>query len=136
MVIIYCLSSISGFFLTSVAGLLFGPLPVLGGAQFTVGASAPVFGLLGAMVLYGRRGGSRYIGSQALYYAVVMFVFGIVMPGIDNYAHLGGFLGGYAVARWLDPFKPERLGHLLAALLLLALSGMSVLLSIMTGLAR
>ncbi len=133
MIIIYCVSSVAGFLLTSVLGSLFGPLPVLGGAQFTVGASAPVFGLLGAMVLYGRRGGSRHIGSQAMYYAVIMFVFGIIMPGIDNYAHLGGFLGGYAVAKWLDPLREERLGHLLAALLLLLLSAGSVLMSLWTS---
>ncbi|NWG13761.1 MAG: rhomboid family intramembrane serine protease [Acidobacteria bacterium] len=133
MIIIYCISSVTGFLLTSVLGTLFGPMPVLGGAQFTVGASAPVFGLLGAMVLYGRRGGSRYIGSQAMYYAVVMFIFGIIMPGIDNYAHLGGFLGGYAVAEWLDPLQQERLGHLLAAVLLLFLSAGSVLMSLWTG---
>ena len=47
-------------------------------------------------------------------YAVILFVFGFLMPNIDNYAHLGGFLGGYATARWLDPLTPERIDHLIA----------------------
>jgi rhomboid protease GluP len=133
MVIIYCMSSITGFLLTSITGLIFGPVPILGGAQFTVGASAPIFGLLGAMVHYGRRGGSRYIGSQALYYAVIVFVFGVVMPGVDNYAHIGGFLGGYAIAKWLDPLQPERVIHSIAAVVLLLITAASILASLLAG---
>jgi rhomboid protease GluP len=63
-------------------------------------------------------------------YAVIMFVFGFVMPGIDNYAHLGGFLGGYAMAHWLDPLKPERVGHVAAAMILLALQGLAIIWSL------
>ena len=33
----------------------------------------------------------------------ILFVFGFLMQGIDNFAHLGGFIGGYAAARFLDP---------------------------------
>ena len=36
-----------------VAWVVLGNIPVLGGAGFTVGASAPIFGLLGAIELYG-----------------------------------------------------------------------------------
>jgi rhomboid protease GluP len=133
MVIIYCISSVTGFLLTSTTGFLFGPIPILGGAQFTIGASAPIFGLLGAMVHYGKRGGSRYIRSQALYYAVIVFIFGIIMPGIDNYAHLGGFIGGYAVSKWLDPLEPERVVHFIAAVALLLMTAVSILLSMVTG---
>jgi rhomboid protease GluP len=132
-VLIYTASSILGFLLSSLAGLLFAgtPLFFLRGASLTVGASAPIFGLLGALVLYGRRGGSSHIGGQAKTYAVILFVFGFVMPGIDNYAHLGGFLGGYAAARWLDPLKPERVDHMVAAVVCLALTALSIIVSIM-----
>jgi rhomboid protease GluP len=133
--IIYSISSVAGFVLSSIAGLVLGGISIsfLHGAQFTVGASAPIFGLLGALVLYGRRGGSSHVSSQALGYAVVMFVFGLVMPGVDNFAHLGGFLGGYAVARFLDPLKPEKVSHLLAAVSLLILTGLSILVSLFHG---
>jgi len=133
--IIYTVSCAAGFALSSSAALFFGsiPIPLLHGAQFTIGASAPIFGLLGALVLYGRRGGSSHVSSQALGYAVIMFVFGLVMPGIDNFAHLGGFLGGYGMALALDPFKPEKVSHLFAALALLGITGLSVLVSLLHG---
>ena len=52
-------------------------------------------GLLGALVYYGRRGGSSLIRTEALGYAVTLGVMGLILPGVDNYAHGGGFLGGY-----------------------------------------
>ncbi len=136
-IIIYAVSSITGFLLSSCAGLIFGatPLIFLRGAGFTVGASAPIFGLLGALVLYGRRGGSSLIRGQAITYAVILFVFGFVMPGIDNYAHLGGFLGGYIAARWLDPLRPERVDHTVAAIVCIALTALSILASLFRSLA-
>jgi rhomboid protease GluP len=135
MAIIYTISSICGFALSSFAGAfapLF-PIPLFQGAKFTIGASAPVFGLLGALVFYGRRSGSSQIRGQAMGYAVVMFVFGLVMPGIDNYAHLGGFLGGYVTARILDPFKPEKIVYSMIAIGLMAATGLSVLASLLQG---
>jgi len=126
---------VTGFALSSIAGETMGWLPirVLQGAQLTVGASASIFGLLGAVVYYGRRTGSSMAGNQAWSYAIPLFLFGFIMPGIDNYAHGGGFLGGYLAAQWLDPLKPERVGHMLGALVCLALSILSILLSLVMG---
>src|SRR6185436_1211000 len=87
MVVIYTVAGVCGFALSSVAGAYLPPLPFLRGAQLTLGASASIFGLLGALVYYGRRTGSRMVHGQALTYAAVMFVFGLIMPGTDNYAH-------------------------------------------------
>jgi rhomboid protease GluP len=118
-VIIYTLSGASGFLLSSLAGYVLGglPIPFLNGAQYTVGASAAVFGLLGAMVHYGRRGGgSSFVYSTAMRYAVIMFIFGFIMPGVDNYAHAGGFLGGYLSSEFLKPNTRETGNHMLAAL--------------------
>ena len=36
------------------------------------------------------------------------------MPGIDNWAHAGGFAGGYLAGIWLDPLKPERMDHMVS----------------------
>jgi rhomboid protease GluP len=131
-IVIYVMSSAVGFTLSSVA--FFFPLGPLRGAQLTVGASAPIFGLLGALVCYGRMGGNSMINSQAKSYAMMLFLFGLIIPGVDNFAHAGGFIGGYLMARWLNPFKSERLDHLIWAVVLLLVTLVSILASVFTGL--
>jgi len=126
MILIYVAGGVAGFTVTSLAGALLPPLPFLGGAQLTVGASASLFGLFGALVYYGRRTGSRAVGEAGLQYAVMLGIFGFIMPGVDNWAHAGGFAGGYLCARLLDPLKPERIDHLLAAAIALAVSLLAV----------
>ena len=130
MVIIYTIAGVTGFLLSSVMGYLAPGVPLLGGALITLGASASVFGLLGALVAYGKLRGSSAETSQALGYAIALFLFGLVMSGVDNWAHLGGFGGGYLAARWLDPWKPERLDHLVGALICLALSALAIIASL------
>ena len=56
-----------------------------------------------------------------------------IMAGVDNWAHLGGFLGGYLAALWLDPLKPERPIHQLGALACLGLTLLSILASLLAG---
>jgi rhomboid protease GluP len=134
MVIIYTMAGVAGFALSSFAAEFIPPLLFLRGGQFSVGASAAIFGLLGSLVYYGRRGGSSHVGSQALSYALIMGMFGFLIPGIDNYAHVGGFGGGYLTARLLDPLKPERIDHMLIAVGCLAASLVAVVGSILHGL--
>jgi rhomboid protease GluP len=134
MVIIYTVAGILGFFVSSLAGYLFIGLPwPLRGAVLTVGASAPVFGLLGALVYYGRRGGSSMIRTEAMGYATTLFVMGFILPGVDNYAHAGGFLGGYLAGIWLDPLRRERMDHLLIAAFCLILTALSIVASLVTA---
>ena len=56
---------------------------------------------------YSRRGGSSLVRSAVMGYVMSAVMFGILMPGIDNYAHAGGFGGGYLTGRLLDPLKPS-----------------------------
>jgi membrane associated rhomboid family serine protease len=126
MVIIYTISSVCGFLLSSLAGAYMPPIPILGGASFTLGASAAIFGLLGALMHYGRRGGSSIMRAQVTSYAVSMFIFGLIMPGIDNYAHAGGFVGGYLASAWLDPLKRQNINHMIGALLCLIATALAI----------
>ena len=128
MVIIYTVSSITGFLLSSALAA-YTQIPFFSGGIYTLGASAPIFGLLGGLVYYGRRGGSSIVRSQAMSWAVTMFVFGLIMPGIDNAAHLGGFAGGYVAGMWLDPLKRERMDHFVAAAVCLLATAVAVLTS-------
>jgi rhomboid protease GluP len=124
-VIIYTVSSVSGFLLSSTIGFFLPGLPFFG-APYTVGASAAIFGLLGAVVYYGRRSGSRAASSQAWSYALTAGAMGFIMPGIDNSAHLGGFAGGYLAGRVLDPLTPERIDHIFLAAVCLLVSMVSI----------
>jgi rhomboid protease GluP len=135
MVIIYTVAGACGFLLSSVAAMYLPPLPLLRGAQLTLGASAAIFGLLGALVYYGRRTGSHLVRSEAIRYAVILGFFGLIMPGIDNFAHAGGFVGGYLAGRLLDPLKPERIDHIVIALLCLLATILSIAVSIVTALS-
>ncbi|MFY9821273.1 MAG: rhomboid family intramembrane serine protease [Thermoanaerobaculia bacterium] len=108
MVMLYTAASIGGFAASSVVQSL------LGGA-LTVGASAPILGLLGAMVAYSRRTGSGVVGRTAWSYALYMIIFGFLMRGVDNAAHIGGFAAGFLAGYVLDPRQPETGNHLLGA---------------------
>jgi rhomboid protease GluP len=131
-IIIYVLSGACGFALSSVG--IFIPIPFLGGAGYTVGASAPLCGMLGALMAYSRMGGSSMLGAQVKSWILSMAIFGLLFRGIDNYAHAGGFIGGYLVARWMNPFKPERLDHLIWGLLCLLITFLAILASVLYGL--
>ena len=130
--IIYTLAGVAGFAASSVAGYLHLPWTGL----FTLGASAGLFGLIGALVYYGRRGGNRALREAAIRWALSGLAFGFFFRGIDNWAHIGGLAGGYLVARWLDPLLPERGDHVLMALGLLLLSAASIVASVAAGLPR
>jgi rhomboid protease GluP len=134
MVIVYTLAGVVGFTFTSVAGRFIGFLPIIGGAQLSLGASAPIFGLLGALVYYGNRTGSRHVREAGLQYALMMGIFGLIMPGIDNQAHLGGFVGGYVAGLLLDPLKPERVDHLVGGAACLLITLVAVVASFITAL--
>jgi rhomboid protease GluP len=136
MVIIYVFSGVTGFMLTTFAGayMRWMPIPFLRGADFSVGASAPIFGLLGALFYHGRRTGSSHTAQAGLQYALFMGVFGLIMPGIDNYAHAGGFAGGYLAGMILDPLKPERVDHMVLAFACLAATFVALGASIITAL--
>jgi rhomboid protease GluP len=134
-VIIYTVAAITGFLASSTVGAFAPFMPIrLRGAGFTVGASAPLCGLIGALWWYGHRSGSSQLTQQVKQMALGILVFGFVMRGIDNWAHLGGLAGGWLTARILDPLTPERGDHVVIALVCLALSVASVAASVIVGL--
>ncbi len=92
MFTIYMLSGVAGFGVSYLAGV---PL--------TIGASAAVCGLIGAMVYFGRdRGGAygNFIYRQIGGWAVGLFIIGF-LPGINNWGHGGGFVAGWGLAMLL-----------------------------------
>lgn len=65
----------------------------------SVGASGAIFGLFGALLALRsthREIFNRVFGVQVLLIIGINVVNGFITPGIDNFAHIGGLMGGYA----------------------------------------
>jgi rhomboid protease GluP len=124
-VIIYIVSGIAGFLLTSIVGEYFSILPILSGAGATAGASASICGLIGAITHYGRKSGSSLIRAQTQQWIISMAIYSF-FPGIDSVAHLGGFLGGYGMSYFFNPLTRERGDHLIAAIALLGVTAVAL----------
>jgi len=68
--------------------------------SLSVGASAGLMGLIGAMIALGVRSQSRMGAAMRGFYvrwAIYGLMFGL-LPGIDNYAHIGGLAAGFCCA--------------------------------------
>jgi membrane associated rhomboid family serine protease len=84
------------YFLSGVSGSVFSLLFTRGNAA---GASGAVYGLTGAVfafALISRRAMDRLTGYTMLLYAGIGLAMGFMMPGIDNFGHIGGWLAGAA----------------------------------------
>ena len=66
----------------------------------SVGASGAIFGLLGALVYFGYHY-RLYLGTvlktQVIPIIIINLLIGFMVPGIDNFAHIGGLVGGYLI---------------------------------------
>jgi rhomboid protease GluP len=118
MVVIYTGAGVIGFFVSYLAGV-----------RLTIGASAAVCGLIGAMLFYGKSRGGTY--GEAIYrqiggWAVGIFIFGLLVPGINNWGHGGGLLGGGLLGYLLGYLEQRResLRHRMLGLACLILTGL------------
>ena len=132
MILIYTIAGVIGFTLSTLMFLL--QIPFFG-AYVTVGASASIFGFLGALVHYGRRTGSSHVGHAGLQYALILGIMGFVISGVDNAAHLGGFIGGYLASLILDPLRPERIDHIIAAVVCLLITLAALIITVVRAMA-
>jgi membrane associated rhomboid family serine protease len=87
--IIYFVSLLVG----SIVSYLFSPF-----GSYSVGASGAIFGLMGAMLVVGRK--IRIDISQITTLVILNVVLGFVISGIDWRAHLGGLFAG-ALITWI-----------------------------------
>jgi rhomboid protease GluP len=96
----------------------------------SIGASGSIFGLLAALIVYGRKRGGSMMTMQLWQWAAVMFAMGFFMSGVNNWAHAGGFAGGWVTAAAMRfSEKRESRGVQLLALALLGLTAAGVVLS-------
>lgn len=90
MITVYLLSTAGGFFAS-----------MLWRAGLSIGASAGLFGLIGAMIAIGfvhKTYEAQAIKSFYIRWAVYGLLFGLLPIPIDNAAHIGGLATGFAVA--------------------------------------
>lgn len=87
-IIIFLLSGICGGLLSCVCS----------GNNLSVGASGAIFGLLGALLYFGYHY-RLYLGnvlrSQIIPIIILNLFIGFMVSGIDNFAHIGGLIGGF-----------------------------------------
>jgi rhomboid protease GluP len=105
--VIYYLSGAGGFLLSNLVS-----------GTPTIGASAALFGIFGALVGWGRRRGGTYganLSSVMWSTALPPFLMGFLLPNVNNWGHLGGFVSGFALA-WIIPIDPKRQGAIIPAL--------------------
>lgn len=120
-VIVYLLGGLAG----SVLSMLLGGLDI-----YSVGASGAVFSILGAEFIYlfhhrrlmGEAGRARR--QSLITFGIINLLFGLAsaIPGsamrVDNWAHLGGLVGGLVLAWFISPIltlkeHPDHPGELL-----------------------
>jgi rhomboid protease GluP len=91
-----------GAFTGNVASFLFSP-------GYSVGASTAIFGLLGAEAIFLVQNRKLFagqfrsaIGNIIFIAAINLFIIGS-LPGIDNWGHIGGLLGGLMFTTFAGP---------------------------------
>ena len=88
---IYILSGLSGSLLSIL----------LNQGAVSVGASGAIFGILGALLYFGFNY-RVYLGNtlikEILPIILINLAFGFAITGVDNYAHIGGLVGGLTTA--------------------------------------
>jgi len=92
-----------------VAGIC-GSLAVLAVNSVAIGASGAIFGVIGAMAVYGYKRGDMY-GRMLKSSMVQWLVYGLVisfMPGISMAAHVGGLVGGAGMAYVMSDVEQTR----------------------------
>jgi rhomboid protease GluP len=98
---IYVIAGIGGYLLSSFFG------------HFSVGGSGALLGLIGILlaITTGRRGaGMQMLRRQIIRWLIYILIWGLLFPGIDNYAHLGGLATGFLLGKIMmdrPPMSPE-----------------------------
>ena len=86
------------YFFSGITGALLSI--TLNGSVGSVGASGAIFGLMGALLYFGyyyRVYLGNVVKSQILPLILINLFSGFILPGIDNFAHIGGLVGGVII---------------------------------------
>ena len=94
--------------------------------SYSVGASGAIFGLMGALLYFGyhyRLYLSGVLTNQIVPIIIANLAIGFMVPWIDNFAHIGGLIGGYLASMIVGvkykSSKNERINGIIVYILLL-----------------
>jgi membrane associated rhomboid family serine protease len=99
---IYVFTGVGGYILSS--GII---------GHTSVGASGALLGVIGVLLAttMGRRGlDAQILRRQLVRWLIYIAVWGFLVSGVDNYAHVGGFVSGFILGKILQerpPATPE-----------------------------
>jgi len=100
MFTIYTIGGVGGYIVSYLAGI-----------SFTIGASAALCALIGSLLYYGKSRGGTYgamVYREVSGWVVGLVLFGIIMPGINNWAHGGGLISGILLGMLLGYGEKRR----------------------------
>ena len=90
------------YLVSGLMGALFSM--IFGGNVASIGASGAIFGLMGALLYFGYHY-RVYLGNVLKTQLIPLIIFnlflGFVLNGVDNFAHIGGLIGGLLITKAL-----------------------------------
>lgn len=107
------------------SGVLGSLLSVVLQPNVSAGASGAIFGLLGSLLYFGYHY-RLYLGAvlktQVIPVIILNLIIGFSLPGIDNFAHIGGLVGGYLITSALGvPGKTKKRDQINGTIVLILL---------------
>ena len=94
-IVLYFVATVAGFYASAYFS-----------ASLSVGASAGLFGLIGAMIVAGMKSGTTMghaLKTQYTQWVIYMLIIGLLpIFAVDTAAHVGGLAGGFAIAWLMD----------------------------------
>jgi rhomboid protease GluP len=97
------------YFFIFIATGAFGYIASSARGHLSVGASGSLLGLIGVLLALssgGQSAGMRMLRSQILYWLLYIAVMGFIFPGVDNWAHGGGFVAGFLLGKIMIGRQP------------------------------
>jgi len=95
---VYVFTGVAGFVLSSFS------------SHFSIGASGALMGLIGVMLAMTTRRGGAYmqmVRGRLIRWVIYILLFGVLVQGIDNLAHIGGLGAGFLLGRVMDDHEPN-----------------------------
>ena len=94
---IYIVTGIGGYVVSCMTG------------HMSIGGSGALLGLIGVLlaVTTGRKSaGMKMLRNQMIRWLIYIAVWGLLFPGIDNYAHAGGLISGFVLGKIMADRAP------------------------------